>query len=234
MSNYGDDYPPTTNQALVPPPAPPKRRTASCLLIGCLTALGAMVICGILAFFAIKSFLAGVVEDFTDTEPMLLPEVSVSSDELESLLSRVEAFKQALETGTPAAPLVLSGDEINALILHNPDFEELKGKVYISIEEDQVRGQVSIPLEPLLEGRYFNGSATFNIFLMNGRLFVFAESFELKDTPVPEQIMAEFSKENLAKDFAKDPEVAAIIDKLESIEVKDGSITITPKAGPEG
>ena len=59
---------------------------------------------------------------------------------------RVEAFRKAVEAGTPTEPLVLTSDDLNALIEENPD---LKGKIYVKVEGDEVKGQVSIPLDKL-------------------------------------------------------------------------------------
>ena len=78
------------------------------------------------------------------------------AEKRQALKDRVEAFRKAVEAGTATEPLVLTSDDLNALIEENA---ELKGKVYVKIEGDEVKGQVSIPLErladlPMFKGRY--------------------------------------------------------------------------------
>ena len=68
------------------------------------------------------------------------------AEQRQVLKDRVEAFRKAVEAGTPTEPLVLTSDDLNALIEENPD---LKGKIYVKIEGDEVKGQVSIPLDKL-------------------------------------------------------------------------------------
>ncbi len=65
-----------------------------------------------------------------------------------------------MEAGTASEPLVLSSDDLNALIEDKP---EMKGKIYVTVEGDEVKGRVSIPLGelglPMVKGRYLNGKA---------------------------------------------------------------------------
>ena len=60
------------------------------------------------------------------------------------------------------------------------------------------------------------------------RLLVFLDSDEVGGKPLPEKIMNAIRGENLAKEANNNADVIAIIEKLESIRVKDGSI-IMPK-----
>ena len=65
---------------------------------------------------------------------------------VKALKDRVEAFRKAVDDGTPTEPLVLTSDDLNALIEDNA---ELKGMIYVKIEGDEVKGQVSLPLDKL-------------------------------------------------------------------------------------
>ena len=99
-----------------------------------------------------------------------------------TLEERVKAFRTALEEGKPTEPLVLTSDEINALI--EARTAELKGKVYVTIEGDKLKGQVSIPLSDfpsfgLTRGRYLNGEAEFKVSLQDGILLVTLDSIEV-------------------------------------------------------
>ena len=120
---------------------------------------------------------------------------------------------------------------MNALFQHHPELTHFAGRVYITIDEDDVlTGQVSVPLDffPGLGGRYFNGSATFDAAIDQGKFTVFVESATLKGEPVPENFMEGLRGENLAKDLHSRPDTKELIDKIETLEIKDGTISITP------
>jgi hypothetical protein len=81
----------------------------------------------------------------------------------------------------------------------------------------------------MFEGRFLNGSASFNIGMEAERLLMFINSAEVGGTAIPEEIMNALRTENLAKKSNEKPEVAEMMKKLESITVKDGSLILTPK-----
>lgn len=211
-----------------PASTPPVRKGRGCLFYGCLTSLVLLLIAGLLAFFAVRAarnWIAG----FTDAAPMKLPKVEMAEPEYEQLQARVKSFGDALEKGQPDEPLVLSERDINALLARAMPAKELADKFYIALEGDQVKGQVSIPLPSLGwfgRGRYLNGDASFNVSLQNGLLLVTAREVRVKGRPLPDPIMSQLRRENLAKDVYKDLKDAEAIGKFESIRVEDGQVII--------
>jgi hypothetical protein len=225
-----------------PPPAQPAAKQRGCFFYGCLTALLLTVLFCVSAFFvaryALNRFIA-VAEQYTETTPMTLPKVELSAADYDQLDKRITAFRDALNAPEAVAPLVLSGEEINALIAKNPGWKDLKGKLYVTIDQDRIKGQVSIPLADVagripglsrLKGRYLNGSAAFNVSLANGALAVTLKSLEAKGQSPPPQVMTQLQAVNFAQNAAQNPKTAEMIGKLESIEVKDGKITLKVKA----
>lgn len=210
---------------------PRKRR--GCLFYGCLTSLILfLVIClmGVLAVRWIRNQISG----FTDNAPMTLPKVEMAETEYKALDQRVKTFGDALEQGKSTEPLVLTERELNALLAGKPNMKTLADKVYVSLNDNQVRGQISIPLGGLgwlAKGRYLNGEATFHVALQNGVLIVTAEEVKVQGKALPETLMKEVRKENLAKDAYRDAESAAAIGKLESIEVQNGRAIIKAREG---
>jgi hypothetical protein len=215
-----------------PPQAVPRQR--GCFFYGCIIALVLALLMAILlavvAFFGYR-FFGQLVEDYTSKTPRELPKVEMPEEKRQALDAQVEAFQKAVESGAPTDPLVLNSDDLNALIEKNPDF---KGKVYVKIEGDEIKGQVSIPLESLglamFRGRYLNGEADLKASLSNGVLIVTLDSVEVNGKRPPEEIMKGIRRENLAKDVYKDPKNAETIRKLESLEVKDGKIILKVRA----
>jgi hypothetical protein len=204
----------------------PKRR--GCFFYGCLTCIVLFLIAGLGIFLTVRA-VKNKIYAYTDTQPMQLPKVEMSDTEYESLEQRVTAFGDAMEQGKPIEPLILTERDINALIAKAANMKELADKVYVSVNGDEVKGQVSIPLSFLGwlgRGRYLNGEATFKVSLENGVLIVTAQEIKVKGQALPETFMQQLRRENLAKDAYKNPENAEAIRKLDSIQVEDSRAII--------
>jgi tetrahydromethanopterin S-methyltransferase subunit G len=185
-------------------------------------------------YFAIRAAVNSFVSKYTDTKPMELPKVELSKTEMEELDKRLATFKEGVEADKSVPALVLSADEINALIQRNA---EMKNKVSIGFEDDQVRGKISLPLGELkvpiigrwLKGRYLNGTAGLKPALQNGVLIVTLRSVEVNGRTIPADILASLKNRNLAEGFYSDPKTADVMSRLASIEIKDGKVTIKPR-----
>jgi hypothetical protein len=238
-----EDFYPSAHKLTPEPYEPP--RGHGCFFYGCIIAsvmtlmfVGAVGI----GFYVLYRAATRFVEQYTATAPRELPKVEMPPERRKTLQERVDAFRRAIESGTPAEPLILTADEVNALIEDSPNW---KGKIYVSLEGDKVKGKVSIPLEKLsaalekigigfLQGRYLNGEAELMASLRDGVPLVTLESLEVNGQQLPEEWMTELRKENVVKDAFKDPKNVELIRKLESIEIKDGKIIIKPRAKNAG
>jgi hypothetical protein len=221
-------------------PEPPEaaRKQHGCFFYGCIIAsilaLLFVILMAVITYFGFRLFNQ-VFQEYTSTTPRELPKVEMPAEQRQALKDRVEAFRKAVKEGRPTETLVLTSDDINALIDEEP---KLKGMFFVKIEGDELKGQVSIPLEKLgslsmFRGRYLNGEADVKAVLDQGVLIVTLDSLEVNGKKVPEQAMTEIRKQNLAKDFYKDTESAEELRRLENLEVKDGKIIlkIRPRAG---
>ena len=139
--------------------APPRQR--GCFFYGCIIAsvlaLLMVILVGIARLRRLPLCSIRQVDEYTATAPEQLPTVEMPAEKRQALKDRVEAFRKAVDAGTAIEPLVLTSDDLNALIEENP---ELKGTVYVKIEGDEVKGRVSFPLDKLklpftmVKGRY--------------------------------------------------------------------------------
>lgn len=199
-----------------------------CLLGGCLGLL--LLMLGGLAAIGVGSvwFYRQQIAKYTSGEARPLPIVEVSQQELQQLEARVEAFQEQVEQGEAADQLVLTADDINALISKE---EKLRGKVYVTLEDGLIKAEVSIPASALPGGkdRFFNGSVTVNASLEDGVLIVTLEEAEVNGQPVPEEIMSEIRKQNLAKDMYQDPETAEKLRRFERLIVEGDKLILIPK-----
>ncbi len=217
-----------------PPLSPtPQKKPRGCFFYGCLISailliVGILVVVGTV-YFGYR-YLINTAKEYTETTPATLPPVTMPEAQREILRKKFQTFGTELKAGTASEPIVLTADDVNALIDDNPDF---KGKVHIVIDGDKIKGEISLPLRVLkiaeLEDRYLNGSATLLPSLQNGVLDVRAESIETKGKPLPEAFIQVFRDKNLAEGAKDDPKVMSEVNKLSSIEVKNGTIILTPK-----
>jgi hypothetical protein len=212
-------------------PAPSKKRRG-CLFYGCLS--GTACLLAILVAFLFGLYqLKQMLNFFTDTHPAALPAVQMTPAEIEQLKQRIENFQDAVRSGRPAEALALSADEINALIQTDPNLAPAKGKVYVTIEGDRLKGQVSLPLDqaglPIFRGRYLNGSGIFAIGLHNGDLLVTAESVSVKGKPLPAVYMDRIRAENLAANLSNNPRASVALSHLQDVRITDGKLVVVPK-----
>ncbi len=214
-------------------PVPKKKGgCAKAFGIGCLTVFLLLAVGGFFAYRGGKAFVHKLADQYTATAPARLPEVQVSDAETSALIGRFEAFKTALKEGRAAPDLTLTARDINVLIQKNPGWSSTGGKVYVTIEGDRIHGEASVPLDKLggyLKGRWLNGAGTFRVETAAGRLLVFMDALSVRGQPVPDQYMAGIRSKNLAEDATKKPETAALLQKLESVTVRDGTLRIVAK-----
>lgn len=217
------------------PAGAPKGR--GCLLYGCLALVVVMVAVGIGGFFVARHLmgqLAAFLEEYTDTAPMKIEPVQIEPGEFEELERRMATFQNALEQGARVEPLVLTGHDLNVLIARHPSMADWRDRAYMQVVDDQVAGQISMPLDNLasvpglsrLKGRYLNGAAALKVSLRDGRLLVNLDALEVKGQPVPEEIMRSLRQQNLAQDVDRNPDLSRTLGQLRSIEVVDGQIVI--------
>jgi len=223
-----------------PQPQPPSsgsgKKVALGCGLGCLAVLVVAVVLAVIGFQFMKGQTEKVIEEFTAAEPVAIEEPSLPPAAVEDAVSRFDAFRTAVKNDQPPPPLILSEDDINALLYHHPLFEPVAGQMKVAIEDEQLSSRMSLDLDgfdiPLiggmLEGKYFNGRATFRLATEQGEPAVYLEGVEMNGQQVPEQAMTSLSQENLLKEFASDPQMKQFFDRLEKLAIEDGKLKIVP------
>ena len=149
--------------------APPRRQGLGCFARGCLIVLVFAIVLGIACFAGMfwgfqrhSAILHGIywlAKTHSLAEaPVPVPEFSASDTQIQSVRERWEDFEQKTRAGQPAE-IELTADDINTLIVTNPD---VRGKVFVVIDGNQLRLQTSVPFGELIgrRGYYFNGDIT--------------------------------------------------------------------------
>jgi len=226
------------NEEVNQPPPIKKSNTVKYVGIGCLALFIFGLVSTYFAVVGVKKFINTAVNEYTAEQPATLPGPPGTEQSSQAVITRVDEFTKGLENGQSVETLSLTADEINLLINFHPEWKEVAGTIFISINNDKLSGDVSFPMDkmgmPIFEGRYLNGSATISIELKDDRFLVFLEALEANGKAVPKEVMKQFRSENLAKDLNKNPNTQQVFEKLKSISVKDGKIHLVPKAAAGG
>jgi hypothetical protein len=149
--------------------APPRQKGLGCFGRGCLILLVFAIVLAIACFAGMYwglhrhsalfygSYWLAKTRSLAQ-EPTPVPEFSASDRQIQSVQERWQDFEQKARAGQPAE-IELTGDDINSFIATNRD---TRGKVFASIEGNQLSLQASVPLGEVLgrPGYYFNGDIT--------------------------------------------------------------------------
>ena len=211
--------------------AKPKARRG-CLFYGCLSGLACLLII-LVAFLMGLYQLKKMINFYTDSRPDALPSVQMSAGDLESLKQRIESFREAVRNGRPTPPLTLTSDELNAYIETDPNLARVKGKLYVTIDGDRLKGQVSAPLDDLglkmFRGRYLNGTGIFAVSLEKGNLVVTPDVLIVKGKPLPAVYMDKIRSQNLAESLNSNPNASVGLNHLQEIRISEGRMVLVPK-----
>jgi hypothetical protein len=213
-----------------PSPAAPARTKRGCLFRAFVTVVVLAVVVGGGGYLAYRYAVHRIVIAYTEMTPLDFGPPGLSPAEFGALDGRLAGFAHAVRNKTPVEPLVLTGEELSALVARIPEFSNLGGRARFSIGDGEIRADLSLPLERMgYPDRWFNGSAAFAVTLENGVLIITLRSASVKGEPVPGWIVRRLQDRNLAKDLYDKPLTASFIARLESIEVGNGRITVVPR-----
>ena len=120
-------------------PAAPRQR--GCCFYGCLGAAIAFVLMlavGGFAGYKLWQVYQSFLRDYTGAAPQALPPLALTAEQQAKLFQRVDAFGAKLKAKQAVEPLVLSADELNALVARVP---ELRGRVRFALKDDRAEAK---------------------------------------------------------------------------------------------
>ena len=152
--------------------APPRRKGLGCFAQGCLILLVFAIVLAIACFAGMYwglhrhsalfygSYWLAKTRSIAEA-PKPVPEFSASDQQMQSVRERWQDFEQKTRAGQPAE-IELSADDINGFIATGAD---VRGKVFASVEGNQLRLQTSVPIGGFLgrPGYYFNGDVAIEL-----------------------------------------------------------------------
>lgn len=212
-----------------------KSSSKGCLLYGCLTLVVLAILLLLGGYFTARYMVNTAINNFTDDAPIVFEEIVITDAERADLKERVDEFNSAKGKTNQPVELVLSSDEINALIDDDPDKPELSDNFRINIEDGKLIAKASIPLEQFsdmfflsrLKDRHLNANVHVGVELEDGVAAIDIESAEVNGQPLPPEIIDALKKEMAFENLMNDPKVREKLDQIDSIRVEDGKLRIS-------
>lgn len=137
---------------------PPPQRGMGCFGKGCLILLAFLIFLG--AAFIGGTYIAVryLKKEYFPVTRVEIPRAPATEEEQQAVRTRWDTFEATARVQQPAR-IELTADDVNALIASKP---KLRGKVYVTIDDNTARVQISIPLNEAkwLKGHYLNAVCT--------------------------------------------------------------------------
>lgn len=197
-----------------------KRRWWKYVLAGCGAAL--LVIIGVAAL------LFGLL---ISSSPMPISKAIVTTEDREALAGKWFLFQPDINDGKPASPLSISIHEFNVFFTMLPLY---KDHVFFSRVGDKIQGEAAMPLDQWLpwigKGRYLNGSDVFEVCLgKDGLLDLRIESATVNGKRIPRWFLRLMERKEFYRDIFDSMGGVEFSHNLQSIEIRDGCLVLTPK-----
>jgi hypothetical protein len=207
------------------------------ILLGVFAVAAVAMLAMIALAFIIPRAIDRAVETYTDAAPLPVRGEPLPPEEREELDARVDEFAEALDANEPTEPLVLTEEELNAVLAEEIDEED--GSIYLELIPGQVRAQVSLPIKaelPLgpwardLTGRYLNGTALVDLRLNAGRLDFTIREFDVKGHKLPGYAVDALQKELERTGVFEDDDVTDYLQRVSELRIEPGRIVLIPRA----
>lgn len=215
---------------------PPPKKKAGCWTIGCFILIGFLLVVGLVGGCAAWKAWQ-LATGFTSTKPAEMPAFKADPAQREAFTSRVAAFQKALQEGK-AASLQVSASDLNTAIALDPQYKEVRGRVFFAIERDVLSARLSVPLDAVkfLKGRWLNADAGIAVTFKEGNLRVDLSRVEVNGKAVPPQFtrpMSEAFQQKFMETMHRDPKAAEAFGRIQRFQVEGDHLVIESRgAGP--
>ncbi len=173
---------------------------------------------------------------YTDAAPRPLSETPMTAEEVDALDKTVDDFVDAVKAGESPPQLTLSEDDLNALVQRELRDGDDTGSIYLRPNGGLIEADVSLPLRDLadtplskLANRYLSGTASLRLTLVGGKLEIAVESFTMDGKAVPKWILDALVPQGELERLVEDPDVIAVTEKLDSLTISNGAVSLVPR-----
>lgn len=205
---------------------PPPQKGMGCFAKGCLILIAFFILLGLAfiggTFFAVRYLRTA----YFPTTHVQLPTATATEQEQQVVRARWDSFEKAART-RQSARIEMTADELNALIASEP---KLRGKAYVSIDNNVARLQVSIPLDAVrwLRGHYFNAECAVQSAVGGNPADAQITSIVVNGQPVAEEALrwqyGSWSLRRYLSDWSEE-------NNLKTFEIGDGKVILETKGG---
>lgn len=213
------------------PVAPIRRKRRWWLYV--LIAFGGLIALAVILVVGAVAYWHSLIKTYTSASARSLPATEEFGVDAEQLQQRAVEFYTAVTQNGGPGPFKINAADLNALVAKDP---KLKDHVRMVITNSQVLAEFSFPLNqiprPELKNRHLNGEILLGYKFDEGWLDVTIAGVKANGKPIPKWILKQVRKKsgNLAKDIDKNRDMVFFMQKIDSLEVVDNEIVITPSA----
>ena len=202
-------------------------------LIGLGGAVVSVVLLAVVLAVAGFAYANSMVKNYTTTSPKPLPKVQHDPKAAKQLQKELgdkwARFSKAVMNRETPPPFKISASDINLMLGQQPPFRD---NVRFVVTNSELLAEFSAPLDQIgwanLKGRYLNGTAHINIVFQDGWLTVSLGTVEANGKPLPGLLLKRIQRQNFLNHLDRNKDFVSLMQEIESIEIKDDSILVTP------
>ena len=128
----------------------------------------------------------------------------------------------------------MNSDEINHLIVNDPEFSDIGDKVRFRIEGSQMKTQLSLPMDDIkkmypdvsqgmMQGKYINADAVIDFRSTGKSVGAYVKSMTVKNKQIPASLLSNIQDRNLLEAGP----LANRFKKMGDIKIQNGNIIFT-------
>ena len=201
------------------------------MALGCFGTFLVLIVIGLALFFGGKYALDYAMEQFADENPTDFSESTLSPEESATLEKKFNSFFSG-QGGDLS--LAMNSDEINHLIVNQPEFSDIRDKVRFTIMGSQMKAQLSLPMDDfkkmypdvpqgMLQGKYINTDAVIEFRSLSKSVGAYVKSMTIKNKQVPASLLSNIQDRNLLEAGP----LANRFKNMEDIKIQNGNIIFT-------
>ena len=220
-----------------------QKRGRGCLFYACITIIVVIIALFIGTYLGTRQALKMVIANYTDSAPMEVPSLNLPEAERTQRLAAVERnVESALQSG---GTITLDAVDLNLLLGRSPDLRSFAEQIHLTIETNQIKAQVSLPLDQFAEwqkvatrfrseqlrGRYLNAILSLEPTFQNGNLQLDLRDIQVKGNSLPETFTGKVQLEKLTEQANRDPELRTVLNRISGIAVTNKQVQIDLQPG---
>lgn len=184
-----------------------------------------MIVCGGMALALLALFVLLFLL-LTSGTPLALPQEEFTEEDCSALADRWMSFQRDIADDLPVPVFQATSRDLNVFISMMP---RLNSRVHGRFEGNRIRSQFSMPLLNGPRTRHLTGTATVRLGMKNQQLEVDVESCRINGHALPRWLCRQLGRKSLNPEAFWLLEESRLLAHLSSIEIRDGSLLLTPK-----